>query len=177
MGLLLFNFNKEVIFYNKERGIIMKTLKNTLLTVVVCLAVGLLLSAPATAKTTVTNGERSYLGVNPCTGVDMLYNFQVHTVNGLVDNDNRKHTIIITTEKIDAEDADGNIYSGKSSRIDRVNVSPDTGQGEGTFTEQVTLTSDTGPDVTITYEDRIVVNAKGEVVIAVAGSVEQECTP
>ena len=155
----------------------MKTLKNTLLTVSVCLAVGLLLSAQAIADTTVTKSEFSYLGINPCTEVDMLYNFQVQTIDGFVENGNRSHTTNIVIKKIDAEDADGNIYSGKNISQYKVNFSPDTGQGEGTNTEQTTLTSDTGPDITINYEDRIVINAKGEVVVAISGSVEQDCAP
>jgi hypothetical protein len=153
----------------------MKTFRKMMLAVVVCLAVGLLLSAPVTAKTTVTDSERSYQGSNPCTGADMLYNYQNHNINGYVEIGNRIHSIHIVIQEIDAEDADGNIYSGKAIFHLQANVSQD--QAEENVTQKVTLMSDTGPDITLTYKERIVINANGDRVIDVPLDVEQECTP
>jgi hypothetical protein len=154
----------------------MKAFKKTLLAVVVCLAVGLLISAPVTAKTVVTKVEYSFTTSNPCTGAEMLINFQVHTVSQLADNDNRINSKYIQTTKIDAVDADGNIYSGKESISSKFNASKDPGQLVSTFSDKITLKSDAAPDITFTSTFRTVVNAKGEVVVSVS-DFEQECTP
>jgi hypothetical protein len=153
-------------------------MKKILITAVVCLAVGLLVSAPVAAKTVVTKIEdEPGLILNDCTGCLIDITLSGVAVSSNVVNDNRVHSAYKQSLKIEGVDqCTGITYSGKLNYNSTANFSLDTPQFVQIFIERFALKSDAGDEIIIKVKSKITVNNNGDVTVNVY-DYEFECTP
>jgi hypothetical protein len=153
-------------------------MKKTLLAVVVCLAVGLLISAPVSAKTVVTKfDDAQAFIVNECNYCLMDVTCSGIAITSSVANANRSHFTMNQNLKLEAVDqCTGITYSGKANSSYTFNVSLDTPQLENTVGQRIKLKSDAGDELIVKFKSKTTINTNGDVTVLI-NDYSFECTP